>query len=90
MIRIVMVRNTIQTVNSPIYEYMSTLGNTAKLGSTHTETYRQHKVVRPWWERTYNVLVSTPLSQRINPLCQPARQMTGLNLIERYCENNKE
>ena len=27
--------------------YMSTPGNTAKLGP-HTATYKQHKVVRPW------------------------------------------
>ena len=34
-IRIAKVGNTIQTVNSP-YEYMSTPGNTAKLGTTHS------------------------------------------------------
>ena len=39
--RIATVGNTIQTVNSPMYDkYMSTPGNTA--------TYRQHKEVRPW------------------------------------------
>ena len=32
-----MVENTIQTVNSPLYDtYMSTPGNTAKLGATHS------------------------------------------------------
>ena len=31
------VGNTIQTVNSPMYDtYMSTPGNTAKLGATHS------------------------------------------------------
>ena len=30
-----MVENTIQTVSSPIYEFMSTHGNTAKLGTEH-------------------------------------------------------
>ena len=36
-IRIATVRNTIQTVNSPMYDiYMSTPGNTAKLGATHS------------------------------------------------------
>ena len=35
-IRIATVGNTIQTVNSPMYDtYMSTPGNTAKLGATH-------------------------------------------------------
>ena len=33
---IAMVGNTIQTVNSPMYEYMSTPGNTAKLGTAHS------------------------------------------------------
>ena len=40
-----------------MYEYMSTPGNTA--------TYRQYKVARSGWERTYNAFVSTLLSQRI-------------------------
>ena len=32
-----MVGNTIQTVNSPMYDaYMSTPGNTAKLGTAHS------------------------------------------------------
>ena len=32
-----MVGNTIQTVNSPMYDtHMSTPGNTAKLGATHS------------------------------------------------------
>ena len=32
-----MVGNTIQTVNSPMYDtYMSTLGTTAKLGAIHS------------------------------------------------------
>ena len=45
------VGNTIQTVNSPMYDtYMSTPGNTAKLGTAHTATYRQHKEAHPWLE----------------------------------------
>ena len=36
-IRIATVGNTIQTVNSPMYDtHMSTPGNTAKLGATHS------------------------------------------------------
>ena len=36
-IHIAMVWNTIQTVNSPMYDtHMSTLGNTAKLGTAHS------------------------------------------------------
>ena len=36
-IRIATVGNTIQTVNSPMYDtYMSTPGNTAKLGTAHS------------------------------------------------------
>ena len=37
MIYIATVGNTIQTFNSPMYDtYMSTPGNTAKLGATHS------------------------------------------------------
>ena len=70
-IHIATVGNTIQTVNSPMYyKYMSTPGNTAK--ETCTATYRQHKVDRPWLgANLYIKLVSTPLSQHFNPLCQP-------------------
>ena len=36
-IHIATVGNTIQTVNSPMYDtYLSTVGNTAKLGATHS------------------------------------------------------
>ena len=35
-IRIAKVENTIQAVNSPIYEDMSTPGNTAKLRTAHS------------------------------------------------------
>ena len=35
--RIATIGNTIQTVNSPMYDtYMNTPGNTAKLGATHS------------------------------------------------------
>ena len=50
-----MVGNTIQTVNSPMYDtHMSTPGNTAKLGATDST-----KRYVPGWEQTYNALVST-------------------------------
>ena len=43
-----MVGNTIQTVNSPMYDtYMSTPGNTAKLGTAHSNI-QTDKEVRPW------------------------------------------
>ena len=44
--------------------YMSTPGNTAKLGATHSsiQTAQRARSV-PGWERTYNQLVSIPLSQ---------------------------
>ena len=43
------------------------------IATVQYRTYRQHKVVRPGWERTYNAFVSTPLSQHISTLCQLAR-----------------
>ena len=65
-IRIATVGNTIQTVNSPMYNtYMSTPGNTAKPRATQQHTDSTKKSV-PGWERTYNALVSTPLSQHSN------------------------
>ena len=62
--RIATVGNTIQTVNSPMYDtHMSTSGNTAKPW-THTQQHTDStKLSVPGWERTYNALVSTPLSQ---------------------------
>ena len=71
--RIATVGNTIQTVNSPMYDtYMSTPGNTAKAKS-HTQQHTDGtKLSVPGWEQTYNALVSTPLNQHSNPLCQPA------------------
>ena len=53
-----MVGNTIQTVNSPMYDTHMSTGNTAKLGATDST-----KRYVPGWERTYNALVSTLLSQ---------------------------
>ena len=65
------VGNTIQTVNSPINDtYMSTPGN--REAKSHTQQHTDStKLSVPGWERTYNALVSTPLSQHPNPLCQP-------------------
>ena len=62
-----MVGNTIQTVNSPMYDtHMSTPGNTAKLGAAHSNIQTAQKGYVPGWERTYNALVSTLLSQHSN------------------------
>ena len=72
-IHIATVGNTIQTVNSPMYDtYISTPGNTAKLGSSHTQQHTDStKRSVPGWERTFNALVSTPLSQHfIHYACQ--------------------
>ena len=52
--RIETVGNTIQTVNSPMYDtYMSTPGNTAKLGTAHSNIQTAQSSV-PGLERTYN------------------------------------
>ena len=48
---------------------ISNPGNTESY-KPRTAIYRQHKVVRPSWNETYNALVNILLSQRINPLCQ--------------------
>ena len=67
------VGNTIQTVNSPMYDtYMSTPGNTAKIGTAHSniQTAQSSQPVSGW-ERTYNALVSILPSQHSNSLCQP-------------------
>ena len=60
--------------------YLSTPGNTAKLGTAHSNIYRQHKVVRPWLERIYNALVSTLLSQAISTLCQSLVKCQNITL----------
>ena len=75
-INITTVRNTMQSVNSPIYEYMSAPGNISKL-EPHTATCRQHTVVRPCMVGTEPSMhyISILLSQRIIPICQ-----SGINL----------
>ena len=54
--------------------FMSTPGNTAKLGATHSNIIDSIKRSVPGWERTYNALVSTPLSQHSHTM--PARHKT--------------
>ena len=49
----------------------STPGNRAKLGVTQSNILTAQKKSVRGWERTYNELVSTLLSQLINPLYQP-------------------
>ena len=72
-----MVGNTIQTVNSPIYDtYTSTPGNTAK--PTAIQSNIQTAQSNPSLvERTYIALVRTPLSQHSNTLCQPGIPGSG-------------
>ena len=56
--------NTIQTVNSPMYDtHMSTPGNTAKPRATHRNIQTAQRGPSLVGTRTYNALVSTPLSQ---------------------------
>ena len=72
-IYIATVGNTIQTVNSPIYEYMSTPGSIEKSGTTHSniQTAQSCPSLVGNWDGTHNALVSTLLSERIIPPCQP-------------------
>ena len=70
-IRIPTVGNTIQTVNSPMYDtYMSTPGNTAKLGTAHSniQTAQSNPSVVGSEPTIINALVNTPLSELINLL----------------------
>ena len=51
--------------------YMSTPGNTVKLGTAHNNIQTaQSSPTLVGIEHTKNVLISTPLSQRISTLCQ--------------------
>ena len=52
--------------------YLSTPGNSAKLGAVHSniQTAQSSLSLVAGWERIYNALVSTPLSQHSNSLCQ--------------------
>ena len=47
--------------------YMSTPGNTAKLGAT----YRQHKEVRPWLGANLLCISQHETESALYPLCQP-------------------
>ena len=71
-IRIATVGNTIQTVNSPMYDtYMSTPGNTAKLGAIHSNiqtAQRGPSLVGS--EPTMHYSLHTTESA-LYPLCQP-------------------
>ena len=79
-IRITTVENTIQTVNSPVYEYMSTPRNTAKLGATHSNIQTAQRGPSLVGSEPTMALVSTPLSQHSNPLCQPGCTLGVINL----------
>ena len=51
--------------------HMSTPGNTAKLGTANTGTYRQHKEVRPWLEANLQCISLQTTESALYPLCQP-------------------
>ena len=66
-----MVGNTIQTVNSPMYEYIHEYSWKHSEARSHTQQHTDStKKSAPGWERTYDALVSILLSQLTNPLCQ--------------------
>ena len=73
------VGNTIQTVNSPMYDtYMSTSGNTAKLGTAHSNIQTAQSnpsLVGSKPTVTYNALACILPSQHSNPLCPPLQKM---------------
>ena len=79
-IRIATVGNTIQTVNSPMYDtYKSTPGNTSKLGTAHSNIQTAQSCPslvgsEPTMQYIFRIL----LSQHINPPSQP-----GMNLLYR-------
>ena len=77
------VGNTIQTVNSPMYDtYMSTPGNTAK--DPHTATYRQHKEVRPWLGANLQCISQHTTESALYPLCQPGIAFGELKLDQTW------
>ena len=71
---VAMVGNSIQTGHSP-YEYMGTLGSTAKLGTVLKNIQAN---------RTYNALVSILLRQRIIPLYQPTMVLHLTKVVKDY------
>ena len=75
------VGNTIQTVNSPMYDtYMSTPGNSAKLGATRTQQLTDStKRSILGWERTYNALVSILMSQHSIHYASLGMEVINLN-----------
>ena len=56
---------------------MCTPGNKAKPRAIHSNIQTVQSSPVPGWERTYNALVSTPLSQHSNSLCQPDIKFLG-------------
>ena len=58
-------------------EYMSTPGNTEKLGAAHNNIQTAQR--GPSLVGSEPTLVSILLSQRINPLCQP-----GIKVLSQY------
>ena len=80
-----MVGNTIQTVNSPMYDtYMSTPGNAAKLGAIHSNIQTTKESI-PGWDRTYNALARQRTTESaLNPLCQPGIAFGELKLDQTW------
>ena len=65
-----MVGSTIQTVNSPIYDtYMSTPGNTAKLGATHSNIQTAQRCPS-WLGANLQYISQYTTESALNPLCQ--------------------
>ena len=82
-IRIATVGNTIQTVNSPMYDtHMSTPGNTAKVGTAHSNIQTgQHKEVHPLVgsEPTMHLVCKTTESSTLPTIPAKHKKMQGLH-----------
>ena len=62
--------------------YMSTPGNTAKLGIPHTATYRQHKEVRPWLGANLQCISQHTTEPALYPLCQPGVYYNAVIIVD--------
>ena len=82
LIRIATVRNTIQTVNSPMYDtYMSTPGNTAKLGATHSniQTAQRGPSLTPWLGANLQCISQHTTESALYSLCQPGMRSSEIS-----------
>ena len=62
--------------------HMSTPGNTANLGTAHSNIQTAQRGPSPGWNRTYNALVSILPRQHSNPLCQPGIKYAYGNTVK--------